>query len=139
MVDMYNDIINMAKDLMENIKSSDVFKKTKESISNNTDITSLIKEIDNSQNIKPYVHLVRNANYNNVLKFDFMGKEYSLDYEKRRNIVFFIMGGLVFRYLIKMKYLKKFMFNYILLSALFCRENFDLSNYKIKTTRNKQI
>ncbi len=133
MVYLYNNLIDFASGLIGNITSSDFVKKTKESINNSPDLQGILKDVDNNKQIKPYLDFVRKANNNNVLNFEFRGNNYSLDYERRKKIVYFIMGGLMLRYLIKMKYFRRFLFNYIFFSALFCRENFDLKNYKIQT------
>jgi len=139
MVDLYNKFIDVAEGLIGNLLSTDIVKQTKESIKNNADIQGILKDVENNQLVKPYLDFVRNANNNKVVKFEFGGNNYSLDCEKRRKIVYFVMGGLLFRYLLKMKYFRKFLFNYIIFSALLCRENFNLNNYKIDTLPSTTI
>jgi hypothetical protein len=132
MVDIYNDIMETASNWFNKLKNSEIFQKTKESIKSHKEINGMINDLEKNDNLKPYVDLVKNAGNNNSSKFEMRGNMYSLDYEKRKKIVYFIMGGLFIRHLFKTNYFRRFLFHYIVLSALFCRENFDLKNYKIK-------
>lgn len=131
MVDLYNDIIDMASTMVQKIKTAEFYKSTKESLTTNKDINGIINDIERNEDIKPYIDIIKNSGNNNTTKFEFRGTVYSLDYEKRRKIVYFVMGGLFVRHLLKTNYFRRFLFHYILLSGLLCRENFDLKNYKM--------
>jgi hypothetical protein len=139
MAELFNSFIDLTRGLTEKIKNSEIYKNSKESLTTNKDINEAIQEIEKNTSIKPYVALVRNASNYTAVKFDFRGDVYSLDFDKRRKIVYFLIGGLLFRHLLKTNYFRRFLFHYILLSSLFCRENFDLRNYEIKPWQKEKL
>ena len=139
MADIYNDIVDLVGNLVGKLTTSEIYKKTKESFSKSEEIKGIVKEIEKSSILKPYVDIIKKASNRKVVNLEYGGKLYALDYEKRKWIVYYIVGGLLLNHILKMNYLRKLVINYIFFSAILCRENFDLNNYRIQKSNNKNL
>jgi hypothetical protein len=116
----------------------DIGQSYLDSFSKSLDIKYYLTKINTSATMRDWrknedvdkaISVIENSNYRKgqVVKFS-NGLVLDLTYSRRKGFVYFMMIlTLVFRGL---KF-KKLLYQYLIWSALFCRENFNLKNYKI--------
>lgn len=128
MITQYKEKWNCLCDKMDNLiqkgKNSSINKKIKESKLFNNMKTFFIHKTP-----KLY-HFVSLCNNNNIPVWRFRKNEYKFDYSSRRALVysFSVLNSFIRK--------KSFVNTYILLSLLFCRENFNFKNYKFILNNN---
>lgn len=84
--------------------------------------------IHNTPSLYQFVSL---CNYNNIVVWRMKKKEYKFDYQSRKALVYSLsVLNSCFRG-------KSFLNTYILMSILFCRENFNFQTYKFALNNNK--
>ena len=126
-IKLYNDFLERTQRNIENLKKKYKIKY----------YFDLINDIDFFKDLRKKYHgfniiytLIQNSNQKKSINFNYMEKDLTISYNQRKYFILILLFPYMIKQL-KIGRLLPILRNYIFLSALICRENFNLRNYKV--------
>jgi hypothetical protein len=134
MFDKWNEFLDYSQDNINKFIQDYKIKSYVNDMRNSYPVNSTLKLLETNDYTWGAYSLIKNANNYKTCHFGFLGKNYKLTYQDRRIITVYPCFFLAMFSLLKRSggYGKIFLI-YLKVSALLCRENFDLRNYKLKS------
>lgn len=133
MLENVNKFLECAQDSLDNIAKDFNLRKYFNTFTKLEYVDNSIKYLDNNEYTKDVFYVIKNANNYNNTPITIMNYKFRLNYLERRRLVLFPSFMLAIVFLMQRSGgLGKVAKFYFVLSALFCRENFNLRNYKLQ-------
>jgi hypothetical protein len=133
MIDKWNEFLDYSQNSMTKLSKDYQIKTYINDFRNLAPVNNTLKFLETSEYTWGLYVLVKNANNYKTCNFGFLGKNYQLTYQDRRRLTVYPCYFLAMVCLLKKSGgLGKIFLIYLQTSALLCRENFDLRNYKLK-------
>lgn len=136
MIDKWNEFLDYSEDAKTKFMKDYKIKSYFNNMMYSPPVSPAIKFLENDEYTKGIYSFIKNSNYNKTCRFEFQGKNRELTYQNRVTLTRYPCFFVAMYSLLKRSggYMKIFS-AYILLSALICRENFDLRTYKLQSKK----
>ncbi len=133
MIDKWNKFLDDTQLYIQNFCKQNELNNIWVKYNNDPTVKRTLSYLESNPMTQEFYNLVKNSNDYKNCKFRMLGSQYQLSYIDRRRLTIYPCFFLAMIALMKKSGgLGKIFSIYIFMSALLCRENFDLKNYKLK-------